>query len=415
MISAPFQCDYCWFFNITKKQAMVRFDADSQLLAYIRRVNLDMFWCREPGTVGNALRALEKGRKISRDLGLAPVKLRMGPWPVEDTCGFQIAIEILRSSQFPGKNASSYTQFDSIRKMRSAYLTAIEAGPNRCLDNGGFKTDKGQIFSLLDSPTQSRLFVMFMQGCEKRMGRLVKQDLGLSIDMLIEMLDLYEVELGEGETTHERKRMIIVCAAAFVILFAGALRGGEVFMLEASEFVKRRDDGRDRMVNGHVVIPLMGRFKNEVGERNLVVVLANTTDGGLEVRKWIDRLTALLLAEEKHLTTGPAICDNNGYLLERWKVNGELHHMLKRVQLHNPNLIPNDVDVDKRFNTYRSFRRGATTRAKEQGVSEPTIAMNNRWRAVEKNQGGLPKLPMTQLYVEISQALTSKLRFSKSL
>ena len=409
MISAPFQCDFCWYFNITKTPARDMFDADAQLLGYIRRVNLDMFWCREPGTVGNALRSLEKGRRISGELGLAPVKLQVGPWPVADTCGMQIAIEILRSSQLPGRNSSAYTQFDSIRKMRSAYLSAHEASPNRCLDNGCFKTDKGQIFSLIDSPTQSRLFVMFLQGCEKRMGRLVKQDMGISLEMLIELLDLYEVELSNVKVTKERKRMIIVCAGSFVILFTGALRGGEVFMTEASEFVKRRDDGRNLAVNGHVVIPLMGRFKNETGERNLVVVLANVTNGGLQVRRWIDRLTALLLMEDKHKSTGPAICDQEGFVLERWRLNRELQNMLKQVQTIKPELIPADVDVDKRFNTYRSFRRGATTRAKEQGVSEPTIAMNNRWRAVQGRQGSLPNLPMTQLYVEISQALTTKL------
>jgi len=41
-----------------------------------------------------------------------------------------------------------------------------------------------------------------------------------------------------------RKRFFVMCAGTFVILWAGALRGGEVFMLEASEFVKRRDDRR---------------------------------------------------------------------------------------------------------------------------------------------------------------------------
>jgi len=41
-----------------------------------------------------------------------------------------------------------------------------------------------------------------------------------------------------------RKRFVVMCAGTFVILWAGALRGGEMFMLEASEFVKRRDDGR---------------------------------------------------------------------------------------------------------------------------------------------------------------------------
>jgi len=86
-------------------------------------------------------------------------------------------------------------------------------------------------------------------------------------------------------------------------------------MLEASELVKRRDDGR-KLGNkkGHVVIPLMGRFKNETGERNLVIVLANRTAGGLEVRKLIDRLTALLLLEGREKEVGPALCGMDGFM-----------------------------------------------------------------------------------------------------
>ena len=415
MLTSPFQCDYCWFFNITKRVARDIFDSDARLLAYIRRVNLDLFWSREPSTVANTMRALSKAKTLSDELGLPPVQLTVGPWPVVDTCGFQIAIEILKSSQRPGRNDSTYTQFDSIRKLRSAYLTIYDSSPARCLENGCLKNDRGQISYFIDSPTQSKLFTMFMHGCEKRMGRMVKQDMGLSFDMLVSLLRLYEEELAEGGTTEERKRMIVLCAGAFTVLFAGALRGGEVFMLEASEFVKRRDDGRDDRRGGHVVIPLMGRFKNETGERNLIIVLANKTNGGLNVRKWIDRFTALLLFEGHGESTGPAVCDKKGYVMERWKMNGELHEILKRVQNLEPNLIPSDVEVDKRFNLYRSFRRGATTRAKEMGVSEPTIDMNNRWRLVQNKKGGLPNLPMTQLYVEITQALTTKLRFSKSL
>ena len=414
MLTSPFQCDYCWFFNITKRTARDIFDSDAQLLAYIRRVNLDVFWSREPSTVANTMRALVKGKKISSELGLPPVQIKVGPWPIMDTCGFQIAIEILKSSQRPGRNDSEYTQFDSIRKLRSAYLTVYEASPDRCLDNGCLKNDRGGISTFLNSATQSRLFTMFMHGCEKRMGRLVKQDMGISLDMLQLALALYDEDLSNESTSSERKRMIIICAGTFVILFAGALRGGEVFMLEASEFVKRRNDGRE-MRQGHVVVPLMGRFKNETGERNLVIVLVNKTDGGLEIRKWVDIFTALLLAEGKGKSTGPAICDESGFVIERWKMNGELHDVLKRVQSQSPQIIPLDVDVEKRFNMYRSFRRGATTRAKEMGVGDPTISMNNRWRSVEGKQGSLPKLPMTQLYVEITQALTTKLRFSKSL
>jgi len=80
--------------------------------------------------------------------------------------------------------------------------------------------------------------------------------------MLTEVLDDYEKELRNPEVDKARKRFVVMCAETFMILWAGALRGREVFMLEASEFVKRRDDGR-KLENkkGHVVIPLMGRFK----------------------------------------------------------------------------------------------------------------------------------------------------------
>ena len=48
-----------------------------------------------------------------------------------------------------------------------------------------------------------------------------------------------------------------------VVLVAGALQGGEVLLMEASELVKRRLNGKHHPEHPHVVVPLMGRFKNE--------------------------------------------------------------------------------------------------------------------------------------------------------
>jgi len=109
MLSSPFQCDYCWFVNMKKTTADDRAIGDARLLAYIRRVNLDVMWSSEPSVVKAAWKNLEKGRKISAEFGLPPVDIPVGPWPVADTCGYQIAIEILRASQNPGRNAASYT------------------------------------------------------------------------------------------------------------------------------------------------------------------------------------------------------------------------------------------------------------------------------------------------------------------
>ena len=96
-------------------------------------------------------------------------------------------------------------------------------------------------------------------------------------------------------------------------------------------------------------------------------------------------------------------------------MNGILHETLGKIQVNRPDLLAPVIQVEEKFSIYRSFRRGATTRAKEAKVSEPTIQMNNRWRKVQNRSGGLPNLPMSELYVEISQALGSRTRFSKEL
>lgn len=200
-----------------------------------------------------------------------------------------------------------------------------------------------------------------------------------------------------------------------MILWAGALRGGEIFLLEASELVKIRNDGSFLKKDGHVAVPLMGRLKKETGERNLLIVLENKTKSRLNIRKWVDLFRGLLNSEGNDKDTRSALCNKDGYMMERWKLNGEFHAVLNKVQTSEDGIISADIIVDERFIVYRSFRRGATTWAKEQGVDEPTIEVNNRWRKWQNKQGSMPNLPMTKLYVEISQILTSKLRLSLSL
>ena len=416
MVNAPFQCDHCWFINLNLRCPNEFFPADARLMSYIRRVNLDMFWSKEGSTVGATYRALKKARGLSEQLGLTPVRIVVGPWPLGDTVGFQIALEILRASKLPGRNDTMYTQFDSIRKIRSAYMNVLECDPSRGLDNKTLKTDKGQMLTQLNSCTQSKLFCMFMKGCEKRMGRFVKQDLGLSFEVLMEILRRFNMELALDTVNYERKRLLVVGGAAFVILWAAALRGGEVLLVEASELVKRRNDGRkDGQDDGYVVVPLMGRFKGETGERNMIIVLANKSQNGLEIRKWIDYLSALLMAENRQSKVGPAICDAKGVVCSMYALNNLFHEVLASIQDESPNIIPSDINVVERYSIYRSFRRGATTRAKEMKVPTDIIEMNNRWRKVERQQGSLPRLPMTQLYMEITQVIDTKLRFSRAL
>ena len=71
-------------------------------------------WSREGWTVGETLLAARKSKRMSEELNIQPQDITMRPWPVQDHQGFQTAIEMLRASQKPGRNAVDYGQFDAI-------------------------------------------------------------------------------------------------------------------------------------------------------------------------------------------------------------------------------------------------------------------------------------------------------------
>ena len=89
--------------------------------------------------------------------------------------------------------------------------------------------------------------------------------------------------------------------------------------------------------------------------------------------------------------------------------------MLLDIQDEFPELIDPKVDVSSKFSINRSFRRGATTRVRENGLDEKSLEMNNRWRKHQNAGGSLPNLSMVDLYTEISQTLVSRLKFSQHL
>ena len=72
-----------------------------------------------------------------------------------------------------------------------------------------------------------------------REGQLVIQEKGISIEMMLGVMDILEEELLDDTTADSRRhsRTIAVCGGALVILYGRALQAGrgEFFLLEASE------------------------------------------------------------------------------------------------------------------------------------------------------------------------------------
>ena len=144
-------------------------------------------------------------------------------------------------------------------------MNVYQTGPASVRRNLLLKGPRGANFAF-GSGTDLVAFRMFMLGCEKRMGRVVLQELGFTVEVVLEMLAGWDRELSSEAVSSATKRDLVVVGGAFVVLVGGALRGGEVLLLEASELVKCSLDGKFHESHPQVVAPLMGRFKNETGE-----------------------------------------------------------------------------------------------------------------------------------------------------
>lgn len=413
MLNIAFQCDACWFCNLKGRTPRENSLADNWLLAFIRRVNLDAMWAREKGTVAQTYYSVTKMIRLDRELGLTPKLPSRGPWPLSDPIGFQVALQIIKASTERGRNDAEYQQYDSIRKLRSGFANTYESGLVGTSEAQVLVGDKGRSYRVTASPTNSAFFARFMRGLEKRMGKVVKTDLGLAVEVCKAALNELERDLVEDEL---RRREIVMLGSYLAISYGYALRGNEGFMTEASDLIRYIKRGREHKFP-HVTVPLLGRFKGETNERTHCVILANESTSGLKFRFWVEQLVALLTSEGRHMTAEatPAFCDKNGYVLGSEWMNTEFQHLLVRIQQKRSDLIPESIDVMDRYRIFRSIRRGAKTRAQAARVEEDVIQLICRWSKVENKQGGRPNLSMSEAYTEISQLLTTHLIFSQSL
>ena len=84
-------------------------------------------------------------------------------------------------------------------------------------------------------------------------------------------------------------------------------------------------EGKHHANHPHVLFPMMGHFKGETGERNLIFCLANLSNSRIPNRKWLERLARLLRMEGKHKEAGPAFYDGEEFVISSAVLNKELH------------------------------------------------------------------------------------------
>lgn len=391
--------------------------SDSNLLAYIRRANLDLIWAKAPGTYSSARTGLNNLIRSWSDLGLHPPLPPLGPWPLKDEVGFAVALAQLRYSQNKGKNCKTHLQFDSVRKLRTAYSHIVESSSSGQKSHFvAFRGPTSETYSASNCPTESKFYTLFMRGLLLRMGRQTIVNMGLDHRVLLVILDMLEADFNDRRTDSIRKRETVMTACFLLIGFCLALRGNEIFMVEAHGICSHIHFGKDedQPSLNHVVIPLLGRFKNEEGSRyHLMLCASITSNSGFKVRLWVERLTDILSQESRQ--TGPAFCHPNGSSYTSSEMNENFHVLLEAIQAERPDLLPPEVDVRSKYDIFRSLRRGSTARAKNMKVPESAIDLHNRWRSIENLKGQRPRHSMRDYYTDLRLSVDTILEYTHAL
>jgi hypothetical protein len=208
------------------------------------------------------------------------------------------------------------------------------------------------------------------------------------------------------------KKLVASIGTYSIIAFCGSFRGCKVFLVDSHGLRKYLAELKAPEKN-YVIIPLLGRFKGETGDRYHLTPLAAETLSGLHVRDWIKCL--VFIRETEGRLRGPAFCGEDGEIATTKHYELAIMDRLVSIQEKYDHLIPKEMDVYEEFGVSRSFWRGATSAARVRGVSDRQIDLIDHWRLFESARGKRPQLSMQDHYSDIQILIPELTMFSRAL
>ncbi len=412
-LMVPFECDLCIFRKLRGGNTPAVGSAqDNLLLACIRRISLDAFWSRASSTVKSNKDRIKSGLSLSNQLGLE------GPYQFEgntsglDTTGYEIALQIVLASRKPGRHSTEYTQWDTIRKIRSAYAVFAKTTPQGSTHIAALADDKGRIERFVQDGTASYWFSRFLVGCKRRMGQDWRPNRAFSMPLLLELMKQVEIRI-EVEKEVATKSRWVVFAAYIGITYTLSLRGSEGFLVDLKATRKNWEKGLPR----YFIVALLGKVKGETNEREHLLPCSCITSSGIEVFKLVQRL--LKLKEREGYKVGPAISNCEGKVYSTGAMDACLIDVLEDIYVKQPELFSiaakEKDDLEVMYQVFRSFRRSSASRAIEMGVSSDDIDMVNRWNTTEKAQGNRPSRLMRHHYTQMENILEPFIRYTSAM
>lgn len=410
-----FECDICIFAKIYSRLPDSGVDNDKFVLGCIRRANLDAFWSRARSTVTSNTVRFREMVNMSNRLGFEPPYSDPGPLPGYDHCGYRVAVLMLTKSLKSGRYSDTHSQWDTIRKFRSTFSNQIRASRVSNSTTMTLADNKGLGYQRLTTdPCGSLWFNRFMTGCQKRMGQDWRPNRAISIQLVNRLLILTESRIMDAAGNSGERDKWIMAGSYFCFCFVLSLRSPEGLMVDLAGLIEFNSDHNGRPF---VVIPLLGQVKGEDHTRQHLLHCVNTTDSGISVCSWVNRLLGIHRLKQR--TVGPAFLNEFDIQSSTAEMNDLMIELLGEIYEDNRDLFAVDIksalDVADKYNVFRSFRRGSESRAVAKKVSEADRYVVNRWR--KKEVAGTAKVshPIDQHYVDVSIVKDSFLRYTKAM
>jgi hypothetical protein len=290
-----------------------------------------------------------------------------GPFPATDADGMAVAIVMVQHSLARGRYSNT-VQFETVCKFRAAvsniYNSSVEGQGAMVMAKD---TRKLQVTKC---PTYTAFFERFCHGLHKHMGDIVRPERALPHEIMVAI----QAELEKDwENSDPRSRLELALEAAYYLIgFALALRGEEIPLVELRGTSKHWDRSTQH-IKPHVVVTLLGRFKSETGECYHMMPVMYTTPRGLETGKWIERV--LMEYRRKGVVSGYMFRNPDGSKIRSSSMNHKFHDRLELIQSLKPQLITQDTEVRDEYGVSRSFRRGGTSTATNNGAPPLVIKL----------------------------------------
>jgi hypothetical protein len=257
-------------------------------------------WARSRHTVQGQRDMLRQGLRLSQLAGLEGPYWYEGSLPSHDHCGYEVAIQMvlksrnpakhsatytqcdtirkLRTIRNPAKHSATYTQCDTIRKLRTIYGNFLRSSPQANSQVMALGDEKGRYQRFSTDPCGSLWFHRFITGCRYRMGMDWRPNEAMSLDLMLVVLK--QVEDRDAPTDREKNRWIVFhsfSVAAYVI----SLRGTEGFLLDIDGIRRHRQPE----TSDHVIIALLGKIKGEHHDLAHLVPCVPITGSGIRDRR----------------------------------------------------------------------------------------------------------------------------------